>query len=166
MGSGKTTIGKIMAEKLGFSFIDLDHYIENRNCKKIADIFAESGEDTFRDIEHKMLLEVSQLEGVVISTGGGTPCFYNNMEIMNENGLSLYLKLSNEALSNRLNKAKTFRPLIKDKTDSELLDFIKETLTHREKFYSQASLTIDNDDDSPEKTCNLIISQLKQPAQN
>lgn len=165
MGSGKTTIGNLLANKLNFSFIDLDHYIENRMRKKITDIFAEIGEDGFRELEHKILMEVSLLDNVVISTGGGTPCFYDNMEIMNEHGLSLYLKLSNEALTDRLHKAKAFRPLIKDKSDIELVEFIKETLTKREKYYMQASLVIENDDNNPDNTCKQIISLIKKPAQ-
>lgn len=165
MGSGKTTIGNLLAKNLEYSFIDLDVYIESRMRKKITDIFAESGEDEFREIEHKMLLEVSSLENVVVSTGGGTPCFYDNMEIMNETGLSLYLKLSNESLSQRLNKARAFRPLIKDKSDSELIDFIKETLTKREIYYTRASLIVNNDGNDPNIVCKEIISQLKKPAQ-
>lgn len=165
MGSGKTTIGNLLAKKIGFSFIDLDHYIESRLLKKIADIFAESGEDAFREIEHKMLLEVSALENIVISTGGGTPCFYDNIEIMNNAGLSIYLKISNEILAKRLQKAKMFRPLIKDKTDEALGSFIIETLTKREKYYAQASLTITNEDEDANQTCDQIINALqKKPA--
>jgi len=160
MGSGKTTIGSLLAQKLDYSFIDLDHYIEKRVVKKITDIFDEKGEDGFRELEHKMLLEVSMLENVVISTGGGAACFHNNMDLMNETGLSIYLKLSTPTLVNRLQKAKDFRPLIKDKTDEELVIFIDKTLETREKYYLQATLVIDNDDKNPTNVCAEIISIL------
>lgn len=164
MGSGKTTLGKMLAEKLDYTFIDLDHYIEKRNVKKIAAIFAESGEDAFREIEHKMLIEVCSFENVVISTGGGTPCYFDNIEIMNNSGLCIYLKISNEVLLKRLQKAKEFRPLIKDKSDTDLACFIYETLSKREKYYTQASIITPNDEENPDEICNKLLSLIHTPA--
>jgi len=158
MGCGKTTVGSLLALKLGYSFIDLDTYIENRYVKKIAEIFAEKGENTFREIEHRMLAEVSELENVVVSTGGGAACFFNNIEIMNKSGISVYLKLSAKKLAERLHKAKAMRPLIKDKTDEELPVFISDGLSKREKFYMQASFIINNEDMDPTPVCDKIIS--------
>ena len=93
MGSGKTTVGKKLAKSLSLSFIDLDDFIQNKYRKTIADIFAEQGEEEFRKIECRALTEVSEIEDVVISTGGGAPCFFDNMNIMNNAGVTLYIEV-------------------------------------------------------------------------
>ena len=97
MGAGKTTVGKALAKDLGLMFYDLDWYIESRMHKTVAQIFKESGEEGFRRIERNMLHEVAEFEDVVISCGGGTPCFFDNMEYMNSQGQTLYLQASPEA---------------------------------------------------------------------
>ena len=102
MGVGKTTIGKLLSKELDVEFIDLDKYIENRYRKTIQEIFAEKGEDKFRIIEREMLLEVATFHNVLISTGGGTPCFFNNMDVMNIHGVTLYIKASVDQLVSRL----------------------------------------------------------------
>ena len=89
MGAGKTTIGKALARQLGIMFYDLDWYVENRMRKSIAQIFDESGEDGFREIEHNMLHEVAEFEDIVLSCGGGTPCFFDNMDYLNRQGETL-----------------------------------------------------------------------------
>lgn len=162
MGSGKTTVGQLLSKHYGFTFIDLDSYIENRYLKKINEIFAEQGEDKFRELEHKLLLEVSTMESVVISTGGGAACFYNNMELMTQSGISVYLKLTPEKLAQRLYKARSMRPLIKDKTAEELPVFVAEMLETRERFYEQATITVDNNDNNPALIADIIINQISQ----
>ena len=90
MGAGKTTVGKVLSRQLGLSFVDLDHYIEGRYHKTVGQLFAEKGEEAFREIERRMLREVAAFENVLISTGGGTPCFFDNMEFMNAYGTTVY----------------------------------------------------------------------------
>ena len=141
MGAGKTTLGRALADRLGVTFIDLDNYIEERYRKSISQIFAEKGEDGFRDIERRMLHEVAEFEDVIISTGGGTPCFFDNMDYMNQMGVTVYLQASLERLFIRLSIARKQRPLIKDKSDEELREFIAQQLAKREPCYSRAAHT-------------------------
>lgn len=141
MGAGKTTLGNALAKELGLSFIDLDLFIEERFRKSISQIFSEKGEEEFRRIEQKMLHEVAEFEDVIISTGGGTPCFFDNIDYMNGKGTTVYLQVPEERLFTRLSIARKKRPLIKDKNDEELRDFISEQLSKREPFYKKATHT-------------------------
>lgn len=143
MGAGKTTVGKALAEDLGLTFYDLDWYIENRMRKTIKQIFDESGEEGFRKIEHNMLHEVAEFEDVIISCGGGTPCFFDNMDYMNEQGETLYLKASPEVLYGHLRMGKSVRPLLLNKTPEEVKVFIQEQLQKREPFYNKAKHILD-----------------------
>ena len=143
MGAGKTTIGRALAKELGLQFYDLDWYIENRMRKKIPQIFAERGEEGFRQIEHNMLHEVAEFENIVLSCGGGTPCFFDNMDYMNDQGQVIYLHCSPEVLHDHLLIGKTERPLLKGKTPEELILFIREQLEKREPFYTKARYTLD-----------------------
>jgi len=168
MGCGKTSIGKRLAESLDMQFIDLDAFIENRYHKSIDVLFSELGEQTFRTLENKTLHEVSEFENVIIATGGGTPCFCNNMELMLGTGETIYLKTSAGTLAERLNKAKNKRPLIKDKSTNELKDFICNSLNGRENFYQQAAYIYDTEAMTTEKdliaTVDYLISLLSQKA--
>ncbi len=143
MGAGKTTVGKELAKSLGIPFYDLDWYITTRMRKTVKEIFDERGEDGFRQIEHNMLHEVAEFEDVVISCGGGTPCFFDNMAYMNQQAETIYLKASPEVLFHHLSIGKGVRPLLLDKTPEEVQTFIREQLELREPYYSQARHTLD-----------------------
>ena len=143
MGAGKTTVGKALSQALGLPFYDLDWYIEERHRRTIAQIFAEKGEKGFRDIERNILHEVAEFEDVVISCGGGTPCFFDNMEYMNRQAQTVYLKASPDILFRHLKMGKVERPLLKDKTEDEMKQYILDSLSTREPFYSQARYTLD-----------------------
>ena len=143
MGAGKTTVGRALAKDLGLQFYDLDWYIESRRHKTVPQLFSEVGEEGFRTIEHNMLHEVAEFEDVVISCGGGTPCLFDNMDYMNQQGQVVYLRCEPEVLKGHLLMGKTERPLLKGKTPEELIDFIKEQLEKREPFYSKARYTLD-----------------------
>jgi shikimate kinase len=143
MGAGKTTVGKALSKELGIPFYDLDWYIENRRRKTVSQIFAEQGEEAFRKIEHNMLHEVAEFEDVIISCGGGTPCFFDNIDYMNQQGQVVYLKAEPEVLVKHLLMGKGDRPLLKGKTPEQLIAFIREQLEKREPFYSKAQYTLD-----------------------
>ena len=141
-GSGKTTIGKRLAEPIGFDFVDTDTCIEQREGTTVARIFAERGRAAFRKIEHDVLQELMQRDFVVISTGGGMPCFHGNMDAMLAGGKTVYLKTNTETLVERLMHSKTERPLIQGKTKDELQRYIEEELAEREAFYERAHITV------------------------
>lgn len=143
MGAGKTTIGKALSKELGIIFYDLDWYIESRMRKTVSEIFAERGEEGFRQIEYNMLHEVAEFEDVIISCGGGTPCFFDNMDYLNQQGQVVYLKAEPEVLYKHLQMGRVERPLLKGKSKEELLKFIKEQLEKREPFYTKAHYTLD-----------------------
>jgi len=149
MGSGKTTVGQLLATQLGYSFIDMDSYIEEKQFKTVHQIFVELGEAKFRLLEQHCLHEIADFDHVIISTGGGAPCFFDNMKFMNENGISIYLKLSPEQLAVRLGDSHANkRPLLEDRKGEELLRFIREGLVLREPFYSQATFCVTGDVES------------------
>lgn len=145
MGSGKTTVGKKLSKHLSLNFIDLDAYIENKYHKSIAALFEEKDEEGFREIERSALKEVALIENVIISTGGGAPCFFDNMELMNSAGITVYLQASPEELASRLLASKTVRPLIKGKSREELIPFITEHLAKRDRYYKRAKIVYHTD---------------------
>ena len=160
MGSGKTTIGKLLAAKLNYSFVDMDHFIEEKQFKSVSQIFAEMGEGEFRLLEKKCLHEVAEFENVIISTGGGAPCFFDNMDFMKKHGLTVYLKLTPTQLKNRLESSKAnSRPLLANKKGEELLQFIVDGLSKREPYYLQAEVQIQNDsiDNIVDQIYELIV---------
>ena len=138
MGAGKTTLGKAFARAMGLTFVDLDWYIEERFHKTVSQIFAERGEEGFRELEKRMLHEVGDFEDVVISVGGGTPCFFDNIDYMNQAGETVFLDVDNKVLFRRLKVAKQQRPLLTQKNDEELMAFITENLQKRLPFYTKA----------------------------
>ncbi len=143
MGAGKTTLGKAFAKAMNLSFVDLDWYIEERFHKTISQLFAERGEAAFRQIEKNALHEVSEFEDVVVSTGGGTPCFFDNMDYMKSMGDTVFLDVSQSVLFIRLKIASMNRPSIKGKSDNELKAFIASALEQRLPIYTQAEYTFD-----------------------
>ena len=143
MGAGKTTVGKALAKDLQLQFYDLDWYIESRLRKTIPQIFAEKGEEGFREVERRLLHEVAEFEDVVISCGGGTPCFFDNMDYMNSVGHTFYMKASVQTLCDHIGMSRGERPLLKGKSSEELKEFVAAQLAEREPFYSQAQEIID-----------------------
>ena len=143
MGAGKTTVGKALAKEMHMPFYDLDWYIESRMHKTVKAIFDERGEAGFRKIEHNMLHEVAEFEDIIISCGGGTPCFFDNIDYMNRQGETVYLKAMPEVLYGHLKMGKTIRPLLLNKTADEVQVFIREQLAQREPYYSKAKHVLD-----------------------
>ncbi len=139
MGSGKSTLGRALGDATGLQFIDLDTYIERRFHANIRDIFAERGEEGFRDIERRMVREVCEFEDVIVACGGGTPCFFDNMDVMNASGTTVFLRASTEKLHERLKLGRRRRPLIAAMNDDELLDYIMTALEKRMPHYGKAS---------------------------
>lgn len=162
MGSGKTTVGKALSKETGMMFYDLDWYIESRMRKTVAQIFAEKGEEGFRKIEHNMLHEVAEFENVIISCGGGTPCFFDNIDYINQQGEVVYLKATPEVLYRHLLMGKTERPLIKNKTPEELIAYITEQIAKREEFYNKARYTLDVSLMDDYEKIQLSVDQLRQ----
>lgn len=138
MGSGKTTVGRILARQYGIEHIDLDWRIEQRFHTKISDMFVEIGEDGFRRRERNMLQEIMCMEDVVVSLGGGTPCFFDNMKQMNSAGYTIYLQCDIGVLVERIMRSQAKRPIVANKTKDELEVFVAEHLAEREKFYLKA----------------------------
>ena len=156
MGCGKSTLGKRLAKHLNLQFVDMDHYIEMRNHKTVPQIFAEEGEPEFRKKERKALEELADFSDIVIATGGGAPCFFDNIELMNSSGTTIYMNIDPAILADRLMHSKTERPLIKGKSKEELTDFIDEMLKKRNPFYSQAKFQITEPDIDLDVIQNLI----------
>lgn len=162
MGAGKTTVGKALAKELGVMFYDLDWYIESRMRKTVKQIFDEIGEEGFRKIERNMLHEVAEFENVVVSCGGGTPCFFDNMDYMNQSGETIYLKASPETLHTHLKMGKGVRPLLLNKTPEEVEIFIREQLKLREPFYNKAKHIIDINVMDDFDKINGMVQQIRK----
>ncbi len=143
MGAGKTTVGKQLAADLGLMFYDLDWYITSRMRRTVAQIFEDSGEEGFRKIEHNMLHEVAEFEDIVLSCGGGTPCFFDNMDYLNKQGETIYLKADLDVLYTHLKMGKGVRPLLLNKTPDEVRAFMAEQLVGREPYYKKAKHVLD-----------------------
>ena len=147
MGSGKTYWGKQLASQMKIPFFDLDEAIIAKENKSIAEIFAESGEESFRVIEKNMLESlVDQYESMVLSCGGGTPCFFNNIERMKKHGVVVWLNTHAEVILQRLMKEKMARPLIRDIPENDLRTYIVRKLNERRMYYEQADVIVDKED--------------------
>ena len=162
MGAGKTTLGKALALDLHIPFIDLDWYIEERFHLSISQLFKERGEDGFRQLERSMLHEVGEFEDVIISTGGGTPCFFDNMAYMNAAGDTVFLNVHPDVLFRRLKIAKAARPLLNGKTDTELMNTIVSALEQRMPFYRQARFCFNAENLESKKQITESVDRLKK----
>ena len=162
MGSGKTTLGKALSKETGLMFYDLDWYIESRMRKTISELFAEKGEEGFRKVEYNMLHEVAEFEDVIISCGGGTPCFFDNMDYLNQQGDVVYLKATPETLYKHLQMARVERPLLKGKSTDVLIAYITEHLKQREPFYEKARHILDVNVLDDYDKIKISVQQLRE----
>lgn len=162
MGSGKTTLGRRLARRISYNFVDMDHLIEETADMGIPDIFREHGEETFRKWERDILLELCSREKVVISTGGGAPCHGDMMDLMSSAGATIYIEMTGEALRHRLIHARAERPLIKGKSEEELLEYIQNMLEKRSPFYKRARYHIDGSDVHMDCLIDLMENRLSE----
>ena len=162
MAVGKTTIAKLISEKTGVKYIDLDNLIEEKTNLSINELFKQKGEIYFRKIEHEIFKEIIENdENLIISTGGGTPCYANNHTLLNaKNSTSFYLKASLTTILERLKSEKTTRPLVANQSDAELNDYVAKHLFERSYFYNQATYTIFVDNKSPQFIADEILQLL------
>lgn len=142
MGCGKSTLGRKLATKLGYDLVDLDHQIEVSTGTTVADYFAANGEEIFRKLEGDTLKGFDYPKNCVIATGGGTPCYFDNMDWMNENGTTVYIEMSALALAKRLENGISKRPLLRNLSEEKLVQFIEDKLEERESFYSRATVVL------------------------
>lgn len=161
MGSGKTTLGRAFARAMQMQFVDLDWYIEERFHRTIQQLFTEKGESGFREIEQSMLHEVGEFENVVVATGGGTPCFFDNMDYMKRTGDTVFLEVSSDVLFRRLKMDRANRPLLHGKTDDELMDTVLHGVENRLPFYSQAEYRFDASHLECRKEVDGLVVQLR-----
>lgn len=159
MGAGKSTLGKKLAKHFEADFIDLDTEIEKQSGKSIAEIFEVDGETAFRQIESETLRNLPDKEILFVATGGGTPCFHDNMQWMKENGVVIYLNLPASILIGRLKENKEQRPLIKNLTEAELSEYIFKTLEERNHFYEKADILVNHNKSLPilKAELNLLL---------
>lgn len=158
MGVGKTTIGKQVARKIGYEFLDLDEVFEKKYKLSIHDFFAKYGEELFRQLESEVLESTSNLQNVVIATGGGTACNHDGIGLMNRYGLTVFLDMPAGALVNRLENAKRKRPLVEGLADSDLVEAVQKRLEARLPYYSQAKIKTDAHDFKLDHLLNQIKS--------
>lgn len=146
MGSGKTYWGRQLSQKLGIPFFDLDEQVSNHTGKSIPEIFASEGEEHFRLLEKEVLYIITEShESFVMACGGGSPCFFNNIEYMNQSGTTIWINTPMPVLLERLIKEKDSRPLIKNLSDEQLQGFITRKFSDRKIYYEQAAVKIDED---------------------
>lgn len=143
MGSGKTSVGRKLAEKLQYEYVDMDPLIEQKVGMTVGEIFRKKGEKKFRKLEKEILEKLVQQKNIVVSTGGGVPCQPGNMKLINKNCISIYLQMDAIALFERLKPRQARRPLIRDLSEKELKQFINTTLAKREKYYLKAKFIVD-----------------------
>lgn len=160
MASGKTTFGKALADKLGTPFIDLDNFIEGKTAKKISEIFETEGEEAFREIEKEMLQKAMEEPDAVIACGGGTPCFFDNMKLMNDNGVTIFLETSTPVLIARLVEENEARPLVSGKSNEEIRQKVLSQLCERLPHYMEAKLKWHGDDLNSEEEIKANVENF------
>jgi shikimate kinase len=158
MGSGKTYTGQRLAQVLGYDFLDLDAYLIENEGLTIAQIFEQFDELYFRQKESFYLKSLAERQNIVISTGGGAPCFFDNIDWIQAQGTSIYLKPSDTLLFQRLEKEALHRPLLRDISPSELMLFIQQKIAEREPFYKKANFTIEFDENNQDKVVENIMN--------
>jgi shikimate kinase len=161
MGSGKSTFGSTLADALGIDWIDLDDELESRYKITIADFFAKYGEETFRELEHKLLTEISHRSDIIVSTGGGAPCYFDNMKLMNQSGVTVYLTATPELLISRIEHSARKRPVFQQMKGKNFTENLIRHLKSREPFYKQATFTIDAAKPDIEGIKTLILNYYK-----
>ncbi|MFO8129859.1 MAG: shikimate kinase [Bacteroidales bacterium] len=158
MGAGKTTVGRKLARKLDHDFYDTDHVFEEKFRYTIYNFFEHFGEDMFRKLEYGVLQDlIRNTSDVVISTGGGTPCFYDNMDIMNRSGITVYLTMHKSSLKQRLIRSKRPRPALKGMSEEHMEKYIDELLDRRESYYSLARITVKGENCNVDDLCREIV---------
>ncbi|MCM1022111.1 MAG: shikimate kinase [Muribaculum sp.] len=166
MGSGKSTLGRTVSQLTGMPFIDLDSYIEQQQGTTVSEIFAVSGEEGFRKLEQELLRQTLTMNNTIIACGGGTPCFFDNIDLMNAGGTTVYLEAGIERLHQRLMRGRHKRPLIANMDSDQLRNFIIESLQKREPYYSKAQIRFKSDrlDNEEEKsaTAQRFINDIIQ----
>lgn len=160
MGSGKSTIGKRLSERLKMNFVDFDSYIEEETGRSIAEIFENDGEEQFRQLEHDYLKKIIDMDNIVIALGGGTPCYHNNIELINKNGISVFISVSAEKLAQRLLKVKNKRPLIRNLNKKELRPFIEANLEERLPIYQKAHYIISTESYDEKQITEYIMKKI------
>lgn len=157
MGSGKTTLANKLANKLNISFFDLDKEIEKEAQLSVVELFEKHGEDYFREAEKTTLKKtIKNNDSFVMAVGGGTPCYSDNMKLMNTSGTTIYLKYDAEILALRLISVKSERPLIKDLNEAELIVFVKNKLSERERYYNQSKFVLEGNNLNVDDLINLV----------
>jgi len=158
MGSGKTHWGRLLSRKLGIPFFDLDEQVCSHTGKSIAEIFAAEGEEHFRLLEKEVLYIITEShDSFVIACGGGSPCFFNNIEYMNQSGTTVWINTPVSVLFERLIKEKDNRPLIKNLSDDQLRSFISRKFADRKIYYEQAAITMEEEPVQLEKLIEKIF---------
>jgi shikimate kinase len=162
MGSGKTHWGRLLSRKLGLAFYDLDTVIVEQEKKSVADIFADKGEEYFRYKETEALERIVEGgDGFILSCGGGTPCFFNNIEFMKKNGKVIWLNTSIEVLNERLLRERKSRPLIREVDEADLTRYIVKKLSERRMYYQQADVTVNEESVTLDELIKLLFQSEK-----
>ncbi len=146
MGAGKTTTARRLAQRLGWEVADTDAMFEEKYKISVCDFFNKYDEDLYRKLESEVLKSTESMENVVVSTGGGTACYFDNMDWMNRHGLTVFMRISSTAAVDRVLHSRHKRPLAKGKSEAELMEFVNQHYASRLPFYEQAQITVKSED--------------------